>query len=148
MTQPDPVHEQDRWSRQAERDLDDARYAFEGSRFNLACFLCQQSAEKAIKAFLYGAGRRDIREHSVARLCDEAAEIEPGFVALRERAAPLDQLYVPTRYPNGLAPGAVPFESYGAEDAKLALDRALAVIEFVKGRLRSPPPPAGSSPPK
>jgi HEPN domain-containing protein len=30
-----------RWLKQAERDLDDARYAFTGERYNLVCFLAQ-----------------------------------------------------------------------------------------------------------
>lgn len=31
----------------------DARYCLEGKRFHLTCFLAQQAAEKALKAFLY-----------------------------------------------------------------------------------------------
>jgi len=33
-------------------DLDDANFSLEGERFNLACFLSQQAAEKALKAYL------------------------------------------------------------------------------------------------
>lgn len=46
-----PLDEARRWFAQAQRDLDDARYAAHGSRYNLACFLAQQSAEKALKAW-------------------------------------------------------------------------------------------------
>ena len=46
---PHPREEGLRWLSQARRDMDDARYARDGQRFNLACFLCQQSAEKAVK---------------------------------------------------------------------------------------------------
>lgn len=51
-----PGDEGIRWLKQAERDLDDARYAFTGERYNLVCFLAQQAAEKALKAFLYFSG--------------------------------------------------------------------------------------------
>ena len=44
---PDAMGEGRRWLRQAEQDLDDARYNLEGKRYHLVCFLSQQSAEKA-----------------------------------------------------------------------------------------------------
>jgi len=50
---PDYLAEGARWLRQAEQDLDDARFLKEGGRHNLACFMGQQAAEKAIKAYLY-----------------------------------------------------------------------------------------------
>ena len=43
----DAMSEGRRWLRQAEQDLDDARYNLEGDRYHLVCFLSQQSAEKA-----------------------------------------------------------------------------------------------------
>ncbi len=45
-----------RWLDQALRDMDDAAYARDGKRYNLCCFLAQQAAEKALKAFLYAQG--------------------------------------------------------------------------------------------
>ena len=50
------------------------------------------------------------------------------------RAAPLDQFYVSTRYPNSL-PGGVPAEAFAAPDAERALDMAREVIAVVKRRL-------------
>jgi hypothetical protein len=38
-----------RWLEQARADLDDAAYLLAGSRFNVACFIAQQAAEKALK---------------------------------------------------------------------------------------------------
>jgi hypothetical protein len=38
---PSPREEGSRWLLQAQRDLDDARYAYDGKRYNLACFLAQ-----------------------------------------------------------------------------------------------------------
>ena len=46
---PDYLAEGARWLRQAEQDLDDARYLKEGGRHNLACFMGQQAAEKRLK---------------------------------------------------------------------------------------------------
>ncbi len=135
---PDPIREQERWQRQAERDLDDARFSQAGARFNLACFLAQQAAEKSLKAYLYGAGRTEVRGHSIADLCDEAAEVDAEFATQKASAAPLDQFYIPTRYPNGL-PGGVPFEAYGEADAARALALAGELIAFVARKLRREP---------
>ena len=49
-----------RWLRQAEQDLEDAKYLKEGGRHNLACFMGQQAAEKAIKAYLYHKRVEDV----------------------------------------------------------------------------------------
>lgn len=63
-----PEEEGKRWLRQAERDLDDARYAFKGKRYNLTCFLAQQAAEKALKGYLYAQGAELVMGHSVREL--------------------------------------------------------------------------------
>jgi HEPN domain-containing protein len=60
---PDAMGEGRRWLRQAEQDLDDARYNLEGDRYHLVCFLSQQSAEKALKAFLYARGEEMVWGH-------------------------------------------------------------------------------------
>lgn len=124
-----------RWLEQARRDLDDARYAAAGARFNLACFLSQQAAEKALKAFLYGRGADAVWGHSVAELCGDAAEQDSSFAELGKEAAALDQYYIPTRYPNGL-PGGIPADAYTRTDADRALALATAVIEAVGARSR------------
>ncbi len=51
-----PREEAERWWVQALRDYDDALFCFEGGRYNLTCFLAQQSAEKALKAFFLLSG--------------------------------------------------------------------------------------------
>lgn len=134
--QPDLKREGQRWWRQAERDLDDARYAFAGERYNLTCFLAQQSAEKALKAYLYSQGMEVVWGHSVRELVGLAAEFDAEFIALAEKVAPLDQYYIPTRYPNGL-PGGVPFEAFNVDDGQRGLRLAERVLEAVRIRLHS-----------
>lgn len=48
-----PLEEGQRWLRQAQEDLRWARHLAEQGAYHLACFLAQQVAEKALKAFLY-----------------------------------------------------------------------------------------------
>ena len=57
---PDKNKEADRWLKQAERDLDDAKFTYGGSRYNLVCFLAQQAAEKAVKSVLYHQGKEQV----------------------------------------------------------------------------------------
>ena len=123
-----------RWWRQAERDLDDARYAFDGQRYNLTCFLTQQSAEKALKAYLYTQEAKLVRGCSVRELCTAATRFDTAFEEMGREVAPLDQYYIPTRYPNGL-PGGVPFEAYNVEDGQRALRLARQVLDSVRERL-------------
>ncbi len=122
-----PRGEAGRWLRQAERDLDDAEFATRGSRYHLACFLAQQSAEKALKAFLFFKGAERVWGHSVAELCRDAAELDGEFAELGKIAGSLDKYYIPTRYPNGL-PGGIPAEAFIEDDARSALGIARRVI--------------------
>ena len=131
---PDAKAEGLRWVRQAEHDLSDAEYSLAGRRYNLACFLCQQAAEKALKGFLYARGAEQVLGHSVADLATECGNLDGDFDALKPRAAPLDHYYVPTRYPNSL-PGGIPAEAFDESDARRALALAGAVIQLVKAKL-------------
>jgi HEPN domain-containing protein len=56
----------------------------------------------------------------VAQLAERRAGLDPDF---KKHTAPgriLDQYYIPTRYPDALAPPAVPFESYTEEPRELS----------------------------
>ncbi len=128
--QPDAEKEARRWFSQAERDLDDARYNEAGGRYNWACFVAQQAAEKALKAFLIFRGE-EAWGHSVAELCETAAAVDGALAALKSEAAPLDKFYILTRYPNGL-PGGIPAEAFSREDALSALEMAARVIAQVR----------------
>jgi len=128
------MSEAERWLAQARRDLDDAIFAASGARWNLACFLAQQSAEKALKAYLYARGAEAVWGHSVADLCGEAARADAAFATLGAEAAALDQYYIPTRYPNGL-PGGIPADAYTRTDGERALALCRAVIELVDAKI-------------
>jgi len=127
---PDPHDEGRRWLDQASLDLDDARFARGGKRFSLACFLCQQAAEKAVKGFLVLKGEEVVWGHSVADLCERASAYAERFAERRDDGASLDLLYIPTRYPNGL-PGGLPSDAFHDDDADRAIVRAERIIGSV-----------------
>ncbi|HLE96898.1 MAG TPA: HEPN domain-containing protein [Candidatus Thermoplasmatota archaeon] len=124
-----------RWLAQATRDLDDALFAAQGKRWSLACFLAQQAAEKAVKAFLYGRGRELVLGHSVDELLLEAASFDKAFEPMRPDGSKLDRMYVPTRYPDAL-PGGLPFEAFHEDDAATALAAARRIIDAVAARVK------------
>ena len=130
-----PAHEGSRWLKQAEHDLEAARYNRQGGFHAVACFYAPQAAEKALKAFLFAQGELVVIGHSVAELCQGCAGHEERFRELTGRIGKLDRFYIPTRYPDGL-PGGVPAEVYGEEDASEAIALASETVEVVRGLLK------------
>ncbi len=123
-----------RWLSQAEEEYSDAKLLASAGRFYLSLFLCQQSAEKALKAYIYQAEEEPVFTHSVSVLLKIASELDSDFSAIKD-ARRLDDYYIPTRYPNGL-PGEIPAKYYDDEsEAQRALKLAKNVIELVKSKI-------------
>jgi HEPN domain-containing protein len=130
-----PAHEEAwRWLDEALADLDTARYLAAGRRFNTACSISQQAAEKAVKGSLYGRGVEDPWGHSVATLIEDALTFDASLASVRDDGPVLDKYYIPTRYPNGL-PGGIPSRAYTAEDACQAIAAAERIIAAARQRL-------------
>jgi len=124
------VEEAQRWLDQAREDLIWARRLAEEGGYHVACFLAQQVAEKALKAFLYRQGEQIVLGHSVGTLCAKAGEYERELMEKGGTWAILDGFYIPTRYPNGL-PDGIPAHVYNAKAAREAVDLAGDVVETV-----------------
>jgi len=119
------------WFRQAERVLEATRLLLQGGFYEQVCFLSQQAAELAAKAWLESRGR--IRAgHSISYLLKEAGQVKPE---IRAKARILDRYYIPPRYPNGFAEGA-PMDYYDEPTAKEAIDCAQDILEFVKTKIK------------
>ena len=88
--------------------------------------MCQQAAEKALKALHYLAGERVVIGHAVAELLETLIARHSTLAPFRDVARQLDQYYIPTRYPNGL-PGGVPSEVFTKRQADEAVAGAEAV---------------------
>ena len=131
---PDQRSEGDRWMRQAEKDLDDARYLREGGRHNLACFMGQQAGEKAFKSYLYSQNAEDVWSRSLADLCEDAKVLNGMFDVIKSQAVLLDKYHDLTRYPHFL-PGGIPSEAYDEVDSERAIYIADGVISFIKAQI-------------
>ena len=115
-----------------EEEFEDADELRKRGRYYLALFHYQQSAEKALEAFLYSrtAALEVLYTHSVDELVRMAVESDGCFEAV-ETAKKLDQYYISTRYPNGL-PGGIPSQFYDDPDeAEAAMRLAKSVIDLV-----------------
>jgi len=139
MSNSSNTRESSRWFRTAQADLAAARDLNASGHFAQACFLCQQAAEKAVKAALFSLDA-DPRGHSVTRLLAAARESMPvtgdEITSLVEDAEVLDRFYVPTRYPNGL-PELIPSEMYKQKDAERALAAATRILDAVANHLNT-----------
>jgi HEPN domain-containing protein len=121
------------WFRQAELDFAAASDSLDHHHFEWACFLAQQSAEKAVKA-LHESEGTEAWGHSVAGLL---AGLHGAPDPVMDAGRALDKHYIPTRYPNSHPEGA-PGDLYTEREARQALVDASTVIEHVRSRL----PPA------
>lgn len=131
----DPLEEGARWLRQAREDLKWARSLYgQGGGYHIICFLCQQIAEKGVKAFLYARGEEIVLGHSIARLSEKAGVIDAAFQGKSRHWLMLDGYYITARYPNGI-PGGIPSDIFTAEMAARALEIADEVLAFVDERV-------------
>ena len=121
-----------RWFQQASYDLKAARWNAEGGFYDTACFLGQQSGEKALKALMYYCGSRKqaLMTHSLVEMIRQRPPAAEGLPGLIEDARILDLHYIPSRYPNGL-PSGYPHSFYGDETAEHAIASAQRVLAFV-----------------
>jgi HEPN domain-containing protein len=111
-------------------DLEHAKHSSAGGFFAQASYSAQQAAEKALKALLLHSGHDAGRTHSVVGLRKtlEAAGIEiPEATLSLEDAQELTRLNIETRYPLGEGEDA-PFELFGREQARRAIDMAARVV--------------------
>ncbi|MDO9130808.1 MAG: HEPN domain-containing protein [Anaerolineales bacterium] len=132
MSETKNLHEANRWWQTARDDLLAAQALVKAEMFAHACFECQQSGEKAVKA-LWLSIDEDPWGHSIQKLVSEFPR--PDWLKPHDQwlanAAFLDKYYIPTRYPNSL-PDLTPAQSYGAEDARMALERASFLLKQVR----------------
>jgi HEPN domain-containing protein len=107
---------------------------YELNDFSNACFFSEQAGQKALTAFLYLTGERYIWEHSLFKLTLRCKNYDRAFEQITDCGRILDRYYLTTRYPDAIAPPAVPYESFTRKDAAEALRYAQKIMEMVKDR--------------
>ena len=120
-----------RWVEQAEADFKTAKDCFKDGNFYASAFFSQQSAEKAIKGFLYSKGFRALVTHSVLELLEKSSEYEGGFQEFLDYGRELDRHYIGSRYPN-FYPSGAPYKYYTREVASKCLSYAESILKEVE----------------
>jgi HEPN domain-containing protein len=124
-----------RWLAQAEHSLSTTRILLENGLWSDACFHSEQTAQLALKAFLYWRGRRFVNIHSIRALALECGKEDAQFQAFESYGIVLDRYYLATRYPDVLPDPAVPFESFTQQEAQQALGYATEIVELVRAQI-------------
>jgi HEPN domain-containing protein len=117
------------WWVKVESDLDAARVLVESDHPDVAVYLCQQAAEKALKALLTYHAIEFEKTHDLTRLLDEGTQVDTSLDSLREAARGLSPYATLYRYP-----GDVAFPPPG--EAEEALEWAQEVASAIGIRLR------------
>jgi len=124
-----------RWLDQAEADLKTARDCLNDSNYYASAFFAQQSAEKALKGFLYSKGFRALVTYSVTELLEESAKLE-DFHGLMDYSKELDRHYIGSRYPN-FYPAGAPYQYYSKEVAERCVSYAESIFQEAKKYLKA-----------
>lgn len=91
------------WLEMAARDLLAARLLIEQEQcYEIAGFHCQQSIEKAFKAYLIDRTGMLVDGHNLTWLCRQAVRYHPAFREWMDDTAEMNRLYIETRYPSDI----------------------------------------------
>ena len=132
---PSPKDEAGRWLKQAGHVLKVAQTLPRDECYAECCFHAEQTAQLALKAFLYGQGERFVTLHSVKQLVERCATYDPAFLQVIDAGKVLDQYYIPTRYPDAIGFPGLPYETYSEHEAREAVQFARAIVDLVKGKV-------------
>lgn len=127
------------WIEKAERDFRSARRELRVRKqpnCDLLCFLCQQCAEKYLKAHLVEAGQTFAKIHDLEELLDSVLKIVPRLEHLRPGLASLTDHAVVFRYPG---------ESATMEVARTAFVNCSAARSAIRQCLGLDEPPSGQT---
>ena len=124
------------WLRQAADDYRFGRLALRNQFHAQACFIAQQTAEKAVKAVAYHLGMRPVVGHSIHALLKRLNARGRVTEKLLVLGGELDQYYIATRYPDAL-PGITPSDAFSEAQARIALQAARRILSWAQAHLRT-----------
>ncbi len=130
-----PSENAERWMQQADYDLAVAKSNLNGKFYADVCFKSEQSAQKALKAYLYLKGARFVADHAIEALARRCMEYDDQFEEVL-RYVRLDQYYLPTRYPDAIPYPGVPYKSFSEDEARQALRYAEKILQLVRNKIK------------
>jgi len=120
------------WLKYSLNDLISAKHLYEDlypKQIEIACYLSQQCAEKALKSYILYKDAEPPKTHNLVELCQLCMNFDNSFSEILDACADLTPYGVAVRYPNELAVDDV--------IAKLATDKAQIINNFCAGRISS-----------
>jgi len=108
--------------KQAEASLRDELYEW-------SCFAAQQAAEKAVKALIQSLGGEAWGNSVTALIGALPDDVRPS--GLRDEALELDQVYIPSRYPNA-HPVGYPGSLYTRKMAERLIEYSKEIIKYCR----------------
>jgi HEPN domain-containing protein len=117
------------WLVKADHDIKGAKVCLrEDDLFDLVVYHAQQTAEKALKAFLVFHTKQVIKKHDLIFLTDRCVIIDFSFIQLLTHASDLNFYSTYSRYPDD-------YFTFDLAEASAACKKATFILEFVKDRL-------------
>ena len=96
-----------------------------------ACFTAQQSAEKALKAYLISQGKETPKIHDLGALLEYSNKLDTTFKKLKSACAVLTDYYSPARYPD-----ISQYMVFSKQNALEALNLATRIVDFVEKKIQ------------
>lgn len=118
------MQETKEWLKKAESDIAAAKYNIQGGYYEVAAFLCQQAAEKALKAVYIKMAGKLVKVHDLHFL---GMQLKVPAEIL-EACDGLSGFYVESRYPTGYA-------EFKKDKISSAVQKAEKVVEWAKGKI-------------
>ena len=120
------------WFTYSQNDLISAHHLFEDlypKQSQIACYLSQQCAEKALKGYLFFCEIEPPRTHNLVQLCQMCMEHEATFSEILDFCSDLTPYGVALRYPNEIA----------VDDiiAKSTIDKAQIIYNFALSKIQT-----------
>lgn len=113
----------EKWFKQAEADMAGAKYNFDGEKYYIAVFLCEQAVEKALKALMIKEGQGLIKTHDLVRLGRKVDLPKNFFNDLAE----LSSLYTEARY--------IPIKEFEKEEVSNFIKFAEEVLRWIRQKI-------------
>lgn len=118
------------WILQAESDLDSAKYNFKGKKLDVAAYLCQQCAEKGLKAIYLNISNELWKTHDLVKL-GTLVNAPKNIIGI---CNDLNPIYVEDRYPD--FSDVIPAKKFAEKDIKQFLKKAEKALKWIKKQLK------------
>ncbi|MDR2620378.1 MAG: HEPN domain-containing protein [Propionibacteriaceae bacterium] len=121
------------WLQKSAEDLENADFLFANKRprpLELVCYLCAQSAEKALKAYIIQNGETPPYTHDLGALCRICIKYSNDFTTIVDDCLDITPYAVQTRYPSDI--------DIEESETQTALQKATTILNFCKTKLSLP----------